>query len=42
MGFVIGAGGTLIYEWFWCERQRKKGLSYEEMYKRFWGKMKKE
>lgn len=24
IGFVIGAAGTLIYEWFWCERQRKK------------------
>jgi hypothetical protein len=38
IGFVIGCCGTLIYEWFWCESQKKKGRSYEEMYMRFWGK----
>jgi len=42
IGFVIGCCGTLIYEWFWCESQKKKGRSYEEMYMRFWGKKKKE
>ena len=36
IGFSVGCAFTLIYEWFWLEKQKKNGLSYEEMYNKFW------
>ena len=42
IGFSIGCAATLIYEWFWIKKQKKNGLSYEEIYRKFWGKNKKQ